>query len=430
MLPSLRRPRTIGFALSAIALALVFPVASAPAHASGQPRTGFEESGGARWTTQPEEAEFLGKVAERSDRMGVEEIGSTRQDRPLRLVTIGERRANVMLLTCSQHGDEPAGREACLAAVRDLALAKDQRTRRFLEHTQVLVIPTANPDGRAADTRENADGVDVNRDHVALATNEGRAMAGVIRDHKPDVVYDLHEFGAEPPYYVKDVLSLWPRNLNATDAVHDEAKTLSETYIRPAVERAGFSSGVYGIWTDPVTGEPVKQVAGDGQERILRNTAGVKHAAGLLLETRQTPLTDAEKEDPAAFNRHRVSAQRAALSGAFAYVREHRQALEAATAASRERGLADRGPVYVGGADNEPPTEAQTIADPPCGYALNTAQVTEVGDELALHGVQISREATGSALVPLRQEQRSLIPLLLDERATYHIAKGRPVESC
>ncbi|WP_420000637.1 M14 family metallopeptidase [Streptomyces boninensis] len=426
----LRRPRTIAFALFAIAVALAFPVASAPAYASAQPRTGFEESGGARWTTQEEEAEFLGKLVQRSDRIAVEEIGTTRQDRPLRLVTIGRQHANVMLLTCSQHGDEPSGREACLSAVRDLALAKDHRTRSFLARTTVLVIPTANPDGRVADTRGNADGVDINRDHIALATNEGRAMAAVIRDHKPDIIYDLHEFGAEPPYYVKDVLSLWPRNLNVADAVHGEAKTLSEAYIRPKVEKVGFTSGVYGIWTDPVTGDPVKQVAGDGQERILRNTAGVKHAAGLLLETRQTPLTDDEKSDPAAFNRQRVSAQRAALSGAFGYVGDHRRALEKATAASRARGLADSGPVYLGGADNEPPTSEQTIADPPCAYALNAAQAEEVGDELKLHGVQMSREASGSALVPLRQEQRALIPLLLDERATYHIVNGRPVESC
>ena len=126
-----------------------------------------------------------------------------------------------------------------------------------------------------------------------------------------------------------------------------------------------------------------------------------------------------------------MNSQLAALKGLFSFAGERGRQVDAATGAARLAGFRDTGPVYLGGADNDPAEPAEVIENPACGYRLTGDQYTEVSDELALHGVRVRPDKNGTgAYVPLRQSLRALIPLLLDERAPYHLTTGEADTNC
>jgi N-acetylmuramoyl-L-alanine amidase len=87
-------------------------------------------------------------------RAGEEVIGRSAEGRPIRAVRVGSPRARVeVLVVGAVHGSEPAGK----AVVARLRRARPPRG------TALWLIEDANPDGSAAGTRHNANGVDLNR---------------------------------------------------------------------------------------------------------------------------------------------------------------------------------------------------------------------------------------------------------------------------
>ncbi|MFI6340675.1 M14 family zinc carboxypeptidase [Streptomyces sp. NPDC050535] len=92
------------------------------------------------------------------------------------------------------HGNEWEGTDAALGAVERLATAKDARTADLLAHSRLYFNITANPDGRIAGTRANANGFDLNRDFVTASQPESRAIRQIGIDKQPAVMVDLHGY--------------------------------------------------------------------------------------------------------------------------------------------------------------------------------------------------------------------------------------------
>ncbi len=93
------------------------------------------------------------------------------------------------------HGDEPAGVAAALEFLEE---------RRWTRHPSVAfsVFPCLNPTGFTLGTRENADGVDINRQYDRDDTPETRTLRAMVKHDAFDAFIDAHEDPDEDGFYV------------------------------------------------------------------------------------------------------------------------------------------------------------------------------------------------------------------------------------
>jgi protein MpaA len=126
-------------------------------------------------------------------------IGHSVDGRPIVATRVGDPAAPVHVLVVGDvHGNEPAG-EAIVARLK----------RARLSGVAFWLVRTANPDGRAADTRQNARGVDLNRNFPyrwapaargtyypgprAASEPETRALMTLVRRVRPQLAVYYHQ---------------------------------------------------------------------------------------------------------------------------------------------------------------------------------------------------------------------------------------------
>jgi len=127
-------------------------------------------------------------------------VGRSVEGRPILIRVVGEGK-EVTFILAGIHGDERAG----TSLVRRLAGYLDDHSDRVRDKT-ILLLPLANPDARAKETRENARSVDVNRNFPAdnrvaapqsgpwaLSEPESRAIYRILREYRPERVVSLHQ---------------------------------------------------------------------------------------------------------------------------------------------------------------------------------------------------------------------------------------------
>jgi hypothetical protein len=421
-----------------------------PAKAGQNLRTQWETTQAAQYTDDQNEYAYTAQLDAASKRVRVVEIGRTIQGRPINMLIIGypqpPRKAkqiahgSAALVNCNVHGNEPSSREACLILARELAFGDDFRTRRILSRMTVLLVPAINGDGRAANTRGNATGQDLNRDYSLIREPETFAFVEMLRDYQPEAAFDGHEFGNSR---AGDLPVLPPRHLNVGQTIFDESQNLIEGWL--------YGNGsADGWWYCPYGCENGGAV-GLSQETILRNTMGLKNVVGSLLEARSSGGVTRPNETNTPTNRRRKTYSAIyTYQQFFDYFLENRSRIERAIANAAAFQTANRGRIVFRGSRTidpfpmphpgespppvEEPTAEQILDPPPCGYLLDEIQYSfprpdgrPVRDRLAAHGIFVHARGRGRYFVPMAQPQRGLIPLLLDGQAAEPLVAGERV---
>ena len=190
---------------------------------------------GSREVTAAETNEYVDAVDAASDRVVSGTFGSSWQGREMRYALVGdpdhvtpaglaavqeavsklrdpetsEREAErlarttpvVLWLMGNVHGGEESATDANLRVLYELADRDDCAATQILDNAVVGIIPTQNPDGREAETRQNSYGFDMNRDWFARTQVETDTKLELLRRYPGMLYVDGHEMGGNHYFF-------------------------------------------------------------------------------------------------------------------------------------------------------------------------------------------------------------------------------------
>lgn len=316
------KPRflTVILFAAAGAVPLAFPLFASRADAQ------LVQTGPPQWLTRPELTnyeetsryqeviDYMRQMAQLNPQIHLTTYGYTYEGRALPLAVIGAPAATPeavlatgktrVYIQANIHGGEVEGKEAMLWMLR--AIAKGEHSEWF--NSMVLLInPIYNADGNeritlvnrgsqagpvgGMGTRENALGLDLNRDGIKMETAEARSMASLLTRYQPHVAMDLHttDGSADNGFNMTYETSLSPNNSKAQmDMLRKE---LLPQITATAKEKHGSDWWYYGGVSGTGENRGWRSDADLARPRYTSTYYGVRNILGLLTEAYSyTPL--------------------------------------------------------------------------------------------------------------------------------------------
>jgi len=208
-------------------------------------------------------------------------IGNSFSGQPINCLSLGYGPKKILLWT-QMHGDESTATAAVLDIIHFLSaklvtpLNVDWQSQLTLH-----IVPMLNPDGAQVGTRENAQGIDINRDAMALQTPEGRALEKVVTETQPDFAFNLHD---QHDYY-----RCGPDGTSSTLAFLAPAFNSKKT-IDPARQKAMALIGALQLLAKPLLPDNIARYDDEYSARSFGDRIAERGISTILIESGHYPL--------------------------------------------------------------------------------------------------------------------------------------------
>lgn len=285
------------------------------AAACGQPSDGTDdaplltraEASGFIETSRYEDVmTFLRTVVARDDRMHLTTFGYTLEGRALPMVVVGAPDASAeavhatgkvrVHLQGNIHGGEVPGKESLQMLLREIS---EGRHDALLDSLVLLIAPIYNADGNervlltnrplqhgpigGMGQRPNAQGLDLNRDHMKLDAPESRSLTRMLTAYDPHLGVDLHTTnGTLHAYHLTYSPPLHADTPPPLDALL-RGRWLPEMTDR-VLNRTGWHTYYYGNVLTPRPGEEPGWTTFDSRPRFGTNYLGLRNRLAILSE--------------------------------------------------------------------------------------------------------------------------------------------------
>jgi hypothetical protein len=300
---------------SAALLCILAWLAALPCAAPGQSNEGGllsrAESSNYQETSRYEDVlGFFNELQKRSPFLRQQAFGRTQEGRALPLAILSDppvsqpREAHaagkpVIFIMANIHAGEVEGKEAVQPLARRI-LTGDLRY--LLDKLVILIAPDFNADGneqistthRTAQNgpiggvgiRENAEGLDLNRDYIKMEAPETRALIGLFNTWDPHLTVDLHT--TDGSYHGYHLTYSIPLNPTADARILSYSRDKMMPALTQAMSQDGFRTYYYGNFTGraPGPGEPETRTwnAFSPQPRVGQNYLGLRNRLTILSE--------------------------------------------------------------------------------------------------------------------------------------------------